>query len=165
MSEQFSFLQADEKAEIKEYIMGALANVMDHQGLGGLLPEYTTLRGSKSTDVIRLGNSIIARIYDGPQVKYLQLPNVGALKDGSKNDFIRIDISSLREIAAYLNKIEYSLAYTLESTPKDFSCCSRYEQCSNAKKCVHPDKSFALGCYYRKVLAKGTVFYGENRNI
>lgn len=165
MNDQVTFFTADKRPELKEYIMTALAAVMERQGLGGLALDYTTLKANKNTDVIKLGNLIIARIYDGPKVKYLQLPNAGYLKDGSDKDFIRIDVSSLREIEAYIDKIKYSLEYTLESLPKDFSCCSRYEQCSDAKKCIHPDKASALGCYYRKVLASGKVFYGVNRNI
>lgn len=49
--------------------------------------------------------------------------------------------------------------------PKEWDCCSRYLECSNAKQCVHPDPAFALGCGYRKVMASGKIYYGENRNI
>ena len=49
--------------------------------------------------------------------------------------------------------------------PHEFDCCSRYEQCSDAKKCIHPDPEFALLCGYRKILASGRVFYGKNRNV
>lgn len=54
---------------------------------------------------------------------------------------------------------------TIDRLPKDWDCCSRYLECSNAKKCIHPDPSFALGCGYRKILSSGTIYYGENRNI
>ena len=46
-----------------------------------------------------------------------------------------------------------------------FGCCSRYEKCSDAKKCIHPDPVFALGCAYRNNLDSGRIFYGKNRNI
>ena len=49
--------------------------------------------------------------------------------------------------------------------PKSWDCCSRYLECSDAKRCVHPDPSTALGCGYRKILASGRIFYGPNRNI
>lgn len=45
------------------------------------------------------------------------------------------------------------------------ACCSRYLECSDAKQCVHPDPAFALGCGYRKILASGKIYYGENRNV
>jgi hypothetical protein len=57
------------------------------------------------------------------------------------------------------------LKYTIEHLPKEWDCCSRYMECSDARKCVHPDKGVALDCGYRKILASGRIFYGGNRNI
>lgn len=54
---------------------------------------------------------------------------------------------------------------TINRQPKEWDCCSRYLECSNAKKCVHPDPAFALGCGYRKILASGKIYYGVNRNV
>lgn len=45
-----------------------------------------------------------------------------------------------------------------------FGCCSRYEQCSDEKKCIHPDFIFSRACAYRKNLEAGNIFYGKNRN-
>ena len=47
----------------------------------------------------------------------------------------------------------------------DFSCCSRYEMCSDAKQCVQPNKLLGLQCSYRKKLEKGIIFYGKNKTI
>lgn len=62
-----------------------------------------------------------------------------------------------------------SLAAVLQDTinrlPKEWDCCSRYMECSDAKRCVHPDPAFALGCGYRKILASGKIYYGANRNV
>lgn len=46
-----------------------------------------------------------------------------------------------------------------------FDCCSRYMQCSDAKRCIHPNPIDALGCTYKKRLQQGLIFYGINRNI
>ncbi len=46
-----------------------------------------------------------------------------------------------------------------------FGCCSKYEQCSDARKCIHAYKLYAKGCQYRKNLEKGLIFYGKNKNI
>ncbi len=54
---------------------------------------------------------------------------------------------------------------TIDRMPKEWDCCSRYLECSDAKHCVHPDPAFALGCGYRKILNSGKIYYGENRNI
>ena len=44
-----------------------------------------------------------------------------------------------------------------------FGCCSRYEACSDAMKCIHPDPVFASSCQYRQNLLTGRVFYGKNK--
>ena len=45
-----------------------------------------------------------------------------------------------------------------------FGCCSRYEACSDAGHCIHPDIMLAVQCAYRQNLINGKVFYGKNRN-
>lgn len=54
---------------------------------------------------------------------------------------------------------------TVDRTPKEWDCCSRYMECSDAMRCVHPDKKIALSCGYRRILNSGKVFYGKNRNV
>lgn len=50
--------------------------------------------------------------------------------------------------------------------PSSFGCCALYEQCSDARKCLRADDGdLYLGCYYRKNLKNGKVFYGENPTI
>lgn len=43
--------------------------------------------------------------------------------------------------------------------PYKFGCCSRYKKCSDAKKCMQPDLYYAKGCYYKKNLKAGKIFY------
>lgn len=65
----------------------------------------------------------------------------------------------IKQFAAIYNDL---LAVT---SGEQFGCCSRYKQCSDAKKCLHPDTLFAAACIYRKNLEEGRIFYGKNRNI
>lgn len=46
-----------------------------------------------------------------------------------------------------------------------FACCARYEQCSDAKKCIHANQLYSKACEYRKNLESGKIFYGKNKNI
>lgn len=61
-------------------------------------------------------------------------------------------------------KSVFERCYLSQSVDK-FGCCSRYEECSDEKRCTHPDIKFAAGCYYRTNLEEGRIFYGRNRNI
>ena len=53
----------------------------------------------------------------------------------------------------------------IDSIPKEFDCCSRVEECSDARKCINPYPELALRCGYRKIMKSGRIFYGKNRNI
>lgn len=59
--------------------------------------------------------------------------------------------------------LDYSVN-TFEPSDK-FGCCSKYIECSNAKKCLHENLFYAKACFYRKNLESGKIFYGENKNI
>ena len=80
--------------------------------------------------------------------------------------FVRIKINPF--LALMNNSSEFSFVMqtifnNLFSLEK-FSCCSKYLECSDQKKCIHPDLIYALGCYYRKNLSDGKIFYGKNCN-
>lgn len=52
-----------------------------------------------------------------------------------------------------------------EGAVEIFGCCSRYRECSDQKKCIHPDIKEAQGCMYKFSLEKGQIFYGKNCNV
>lgn len=68
-------------------------------------------------------------------------------------------------VALYKKVLSQALDVAINSIVKQFDCCSRYEECSNQKRCIHPNPEIALGCGYRKIMKKGRIFYGKNRNI
>ncbi len=46
-----------------------------------------------------------------------------------------------------------------------FGCCNDFVRCSDALECLHKDNPEYNGCYYRKNLESGRIFYGKNKNI
>lgn len=48
---------------------------------------------------------------------------------------------------------------------EEFACCNDFLKCSDAKQCLYPQDRFYNGCYYRKNLEAGHIFYGKNKNI
>lgn len=64
------------------------------------------------------------------------------------------------------NKLLDSIySYCYNNPQKEFDCCSRFAECSDALECVNPCKARSIVCGYRKKLEKGIVFYGKNRNV
>ena len=77
---------------------------------------------------------------------------------------IRIIIQSYEDVLMYVETFRTILSL-LCRRHRDVGCCSRYELCSDAKKCIHPDPKFALTCWYQQNLRDGKIFYGKNKNI
>ena len=80
------------------------------------------------------------------------------------SDGLRITPTALVELfqSTELAQILYE---TCLSDADSFSCCSLYEQCSDAKKCIQTDPMFFGRCHYRENLKAGKIFYGKNKTI
>ena len=83
----------------------------------------------------------------------------------SDTGYVRLYIDGEHPVESYTEFLAKIAGETVNRYPKEWDCCSRYMECSDAKHCVHPDKTLALECGYRKILNSGKVFYGKNRNI
>ena len=83
----------------------------------------------------------------------------------SDPNYCRISIASPDELANHLELLKKILEMQVDAYPADFGCCSRYEACSDAMKCIHPNPDMAIRCTYRKNMKKGKIFYGKNKNI
>lgn len=98
--------------------------------------------------------------------KYAYLLPADSVTSTTKSDegMIRVSIQTHEDILKYVSV----LRAILENVSRNYSvfgCCGRYEACSDAKQCIHPDVKFALGCKYRQNLLDGKIFYGKNKNI
>lgn len=111
--------------------------------------------------------SLAVRIKGGKH-PYIELPAGGLeIPEGKKkkDNYIRVKLEKLSDACAYATYIEDAMQRIIDGIPKEFSCCSRYMECSDSIQCLMPDKDMAMRCGYRKVLMSGKVFYGKNRNI
>ena len=120
----------------------------------------------KSYCSILFGSSVLARLSGGgsPSLSILRAktPIPEAAEDGN---FYKLSLRELSEATRYLPQMQEALQSILDRIPKDFSCCSRYQECSDKRACTNPNRDQALRCGYRKALHKGNIFYGENRNV
>lgn len=120
-------------------------------------------------------SAVIARVRFGKKLSYISIDiaakplldekkiRYGSTK--SEPQLVRIFLNSPEDVINYLDIVAVSTQKVLDGIPKGFDCCSRYEACSDAMKCLQPDEQFRLDCGYRRILASGRVFYGKNKNI
>lgn len=60
--------------------------------------------------------------------------------------------------AVHVSALSNTVRAAIDRLPKEWDCCSRFDQCSEAGRCIHPDPTFALSCGYRRILNSGRVF-------
>lgn len=82
-----------------------------------------------------------------------------------ENSYARFALNSPEDIENYMDLSAYIFYNAINMLPTDFHCCNRFNECSDARQCIHPDKEFSAECYYKRVLRSGRVFFGKNRNI
>ena len=73
-----------------------------------------------------------------------------------------------KDVDDAVNIITKALEYELcnyKSSFSCFGCCSKKEECSNKKECIHSNMLYATGCQYRKNLENNKIFYGINKNV
>ena len=181
MGEQISLL-GFEPAEHKEvtFLNSIISELKSSVADCGGKSEHLTYKSTKS-DTVGSGYTVVSfekltvfRLHLRGTQHYISIPSVFSdlIPDyfptkqlPSDSKYIRILIEKDRPIESYHDFLVKIAGETVNRYPKEWDCCSRYLECSNAKTCVHPDKSFALGCGYRKILNSGRIFYGKNRNI
>lgn len=124
--------------------------------------------------VVKFGNLTAFRLKIRGKQHYISVPmtlsdlipeNAPIKKPSTTEKYCRISITDEHPLVSYTSFLIDTVSETVNRYPKEWDCCSRYLECSDAKTCIHPDKAFALGCGYRKILSSGRIFYGKNRNI
>lgn len=79
--------------------------------------------------------------------------------------FYRCDLTDPNDITKYSEHLCQILDKAINSQSKECDICDLYMKCSDAKKCVHPNREFSLHCSYKRILKSGRIFYGVNRNV
>ena len=140
----------------------------------GIDPERLTSSPKSDYSSVFLSNFTVFRLRIRKNTHYILVPIIFAdlipsdiphKVPASMSKYIRIPIDKQHPIESYRDLLVAVTKESVNRYPTEWDCCSRYMECSDAKKCVHPDKAFALGCGYRKVIQSGRIFYGSNRNV
>lgn len=120
---------------------------------------YTPVTIESNKSITRL--FVKASLFNKVNVDF-SIRNQHVLK--SKSDYIAVDFGLNEDLSEFVYPyLDYAINNYTPS--KSFGCCGRYIECSDAKKCVHPNQIHAKQCYYRNNLEMGKIFYGKNKNI
>lgn len=114
-------------------------------------------------------NTVLARIREGilksnPDIVAVDSRNPGLKEFGEAVEDIngRFSVRMDKNSEIFVKCLENCIRYGIENyVPKAaaFACCARYKECSEKKRCIHPNTLYAKACAYRKNLENGRVFY------
>ena len=166
--------RAGEK-EFQEYIKSALEETLQKNYLENDVIRYRlTDSGYWSLTFQKSGmdqEKIVFRFRFGPKSQWAEFPrrsrdvipdSIGTHRKFDKaSGYTKVWLSSAKEAMDLKAAVAESLDITIESGPMDYSCCSRYQECSDAKRCVNPYKEIASECRYRINLKHGRNFFME----
>jgi hypothetical protein len=135
--------------------------------------ESVELKINKQYSTVSVENTAAIRIKLSSKTNYISVKSryIHLFKESmkltsgkSEKDWIRYQITTEYD----LDEISNILLYIYDDCKPSgtmFGCCSRFNACSDAKKCVNPNKQHAKNCWYNENLKRGKIFYGVNRNI
>lgn len=166
-----SLLLLDNKARLTDAITSYAVNIYEH--------EYPEIPNAKKDET---RNSIVLRIEEKSskdrkdeieiivgktQYEALYKPTVNKITTRkSEEGFVRLRLDNdSPEIIDYIKENTKYRVKNYSSKERMFGCCSRFEECSDAKKCTHPNKLFATACHYRHNLDNGRIIFGKNKNV
>ena len=100
------------------------------------------------------------------QAEMITTPST-AIEKKLKSDKAFLRVIFQQDDDSILKYIKENILYCLANyeSSSSFGCCSKFIECSDAKKCVHENKIYSMGCKYRANLEMGKIFYGKNRNV
>lgn len=179
MSDQVSFMDLGMPMNDEERLLQAITPC-----LIASLKQYGITADALSSEVLKNYTSVsilgklALRVRCTKQLRYISCHRLAAgqqevlkpfyisqTKADASAGFIRINLPDFTVTPELEVALDTVIVNCLAALSGAFDCCSRYEACSDAKQCVHPDPMVSVGCSYRRNLNQGRIFYGKNRNI
>lgn len=121
---------------------------------------------------IKAKNIVVAKVRLQKGTSFIEIRTKNAelfpseFTETHNEEWSRIRVNGVEDVLKLKTQLSSLFMVVLsEMGGESFGCCHRYELCSDAKKCIHPDFMVAIACSYRKNLEAGRVFYGKNKNI
>lgn len=79
--------------------------------------------------------------------------------EGASDGYLRINLEPFPDIALIASAVCSDIEAFLRVFPSDIACCDLYEQCSAAGRCICNNQELAVGCYYKRNLMSGKIYY------
>ncbi|MBQ7546397.1 MAG: hypothetical protein IJT41_05495 [Clostridia bacterium] len=168
--EQLSLLVTPEEKAF-EALRPALVDILWEYNLDSSDLRFRSNKGYYS--ILFKESSVVAQL-GGKKKVYMAVPTsalqatsgYSSAADPNQGLYTKFPVKTFDLVAEkYKFMLQEVLRAIIERGSKEFDCCSRYEECSDAKRCIHPDPTFGIKCGYRKNLRDGKIFYGAKPTV
>lgn len=171
MDRQLNFFEPvfseDPAASFQQKLEPLLTQILEANGISRKRLCFNQNKGYYS---ITFRGSVVLSYNFAKKVSWIAIPkayfsqNYANIGESQKeiNGNMRITFSKPEDMFLHLQHFADVLDKAIDVSPKSFDCCSRYVECSDAKKCINPNADLALECAYRINLKHGRIFYGKN---
>ncbi len=127
--------------ELKKSKSGDISFYFDGQLYIKFLVKKEALNATKELFTVFLSN------HESEQLSGNEAPKKG----------VRVILPMNEQVAFFKQALDYLIR--TKRPVNRFACCSQYQKCSQAGKCLHEHPYYSKGCYYRENLENGKVFY------
>ena len=130
----------------------------------GTISPVLRINGKKTTEIFSTSKALSDHVKSFCEERGIDRKEVS--DENGIFQSVKFTFDQINEL--YFDFVEKCVHFAIQnhsSAANKFGCCAKYVECSNAKKCLHTNLLYATACEYRKNLAQGKIFYGENRNI
>lgn len=175
--------------KLKPYIIGGNA-LPESCAFGGY--DYNSILESIRRMVGDDGSTVTLTVNKDFATVYMFKKKAFSIRLDVREPYIESDKSICFDFVPRINKarqLKNTARFTVASSPDDvpaieemilamynyfadrqtnysmMACCNDFVRCSDALECLHKYDEEYAGCWYRKNLEKGRVFYGKNRNV
>lgn len=166
MNEQLTLFHTDSKEDVVllEQFGPICARILDENGMSHDNFELRTNKGYKAAKF--QGSVVFSYKLTGKTiwikfpVRYRNLFSTEDLETASiRNGIIQIKLSSPSEATRYVEMMGKALDAEIDNGPREYSCCSHYQECSDAGHCVNQYPAIAAQCRYKIHLKHGENFF------
>lgn len=169
MSDQFNLFETQivDEESLFEYLQPGLLEVLDENAI-----PHSYLKGRKNKTnfavvyretvvfTFKFGKSSNLIIFPGYAEK--TLPADFGLSRTMKDGKLQVKVESPDSCKDYAKYFMLLLDTAVDRFQRDYSCCSRYMECSQAGKCINPHPEISMECRYKTHLKHGENFFMKN---
>lgn len=158
------FAQDEETQSFESWLQDICFRVLDENTTEH---KHVIIRKNKGYNALIYRNRIVFTYFFAKDknwvnfpIRYAKyLPSDGHLEQRVKSDKITISVDGESQAKQLAASYAAALNEAIDNGPREYSCCSRYQECSNAGKCVNPYPDIAIECRYKINLKHGRNFY------